>query len=471
MVLILKKIIYIVKLIGGAISDLFIYRGIFAVVGFFTSRKFPPAKEQHKYAILISARNEEKVIGKLLDSIHAQDYPAELIDVFVVADNCTDRTADIARGLGAHVYERFDPEHRTKGYALQYLVNCIKRDHGIFAFEAYFIFDADNLLRRDYISRMNESFDAGEKIVTSFRNTKNFDDNWISAAYALHWIRTALAEHRGKSIFRLASRIQGTGFMFAAEVIKDGWNYVTLTEDRAFCCGAVADGYKISYNDRAEFFDEQPTRARIALRQRIRWSKGHLQAFAELSPRLFGHIFVTRGMGNRDSADDTPRLVRFLKNIRFRIMSFDMLSICFPLSLKSVIQDILIFVFGLWLVFASGAVTTLEQAPAWITALLRFFRADQLTFAGVGAPFVFLGFSVLSLGSLYISDVVTAAYVFVRMHRRIPKIKWYRKVWYCLTFPIFDFTDRLSISIALVSHVEWKPIPHDRDIDLSSLDR
>ena len=139
------------------------------------------------------------------------------------------------------MYERKDPYRRTKGFALQYLVERIREDYGIDAFEGYFLFDADNLLKKDYITRMNESFDAGEKIITSYRNTKNFGDNWISASYGVHWLRTVRHEHRARSLFRLATRIQGTGFLFSWEIIKDGWNYTSLTEDRAFCADAVAN--------------------------------------------------------------------------------------------------------------------------------------------------------------------------------------------------------------------------------------
>ena len=123
--------------------------------------------------LLFQQRNEKNVIGNLLDSIKKQDYPKELLTVFVIADNCTDNTAEIARSHGAICYERFDDEHKTKGFALQYLFEKIEEDYGCMSFEGYFVFDADNLLKSDYISRMNDAFDAGEKIITSYRNTKN----------------------------------------------------------------------------------------------------------------------------------------------------------------------------------------------------------------------------------------------------------------------------------------------------------
>ena len=176
--------------IGSFLGACCTYFSLYTLVGLFGTRRFPKAKQYHKLAIVVAARNEATVIGNLMESIRRQASPADCVSVFVVADNCTDDTARLAREHGAVCYERFDPEHRTKGYALQFLFEQIRRDYGIDAFEAYILFDADNLLKGDFLSRMNEAFDAGEKIVTSYRNTKNFDDNWISASYALHWLRT-----------------------------------------------------------------------------------------------------------------------------------------------------------------------------------------------------------------------------------------------------------------------------------------
>lgn len=412
---ILNTLTTVIRAVQKVFGFIFDYRILYAIIGFFTTRKFPPAKVQHRYAVLVAARNEEAVIGHLIDSIRVQDYPSELVTVFVVADNCTDRTAAVARQLGAICYERTDPDRRTKGFALEYLVDCIGRDYGVETFEGYFVFDADNLLKEDYISRMNEAFDAGEKIITSYRNTKNFDDNWISASYGLHWLRTVRTEHRARSVFRLATRIQGTGFLMANEIIKDGWHYTSLTEDRALSADAVVAGYRISYNDAAEFYDEQPVSFRIAMRQRIRWSKGHLQAFVESGGKLFLGVF---------------------RHI-FRLRSFicyDMLSIILPRALVSLFCRWSLFFLGLVSLYLKG-----EPPSAFLAA--------------VGA--LLYGIATSCLG-----DVLAAAYVFFMERRRIKPIAWYKKLWYCVTFPLFDIMGRLSMVIALFTKVEWKPIPH-----------
>ena len=166
--------------IGSFLGACCTYFSLYTLVGLFGTRRFPKAKQYHKLAIVVAARNEATVIGNLMESIRRQDYPADCVSVFVVADNCTDDTARLAREHGAVCYERFDPEHRTKGYALQFLFEQIRRDYGIDTFEAYILFDADNLLKGDFLSRMNEALPQHQK----FR--RQLDLRVLRAALAAH---------------------------------------------------------------------------------------------------------------------------------------------------------------------------------------------------------------------------------------------------------------------------------------------
>lgn len=466
---IVKSIIAVINYIWAVISFLYKYRSVYTITGVFATRKFKKAKNYHKYAILVAARNEEAVIGRLIESIKNQDYKGEPVKIFVVADNCTDNTADVARELGAICYERTDSEHRTKGFALQYLVECIRKDYGIESFEGYFIFDADNLLKKDYISHMNDSFDLGEKIITFYRNTKNFDDNWISASYAIHWLRTIRNEHRARSVFHLATRIQGTGFLFANELIKDGWNYTGLTEDRAFCADAVAKGYKISYNNDAQFYDEQPVSIKIAMRQRIRWAKGHLQAFAETGPTLFKHMFYTGGAANREEKfANAPWYQKVLNNIRLRFISFDMLTVVFPRSLGSVIKRWLVYLLRTALILGGGLTVTVNDGPEFLRRLLKLLGVTVNSQKGVAIAWLLL-FTLSWILIGYFNGIITAIYIFVMEHKRIKHIRWYKKLWYCFTFPLFDLMGRVSFCIALFIKVEWKPIPHNASISIDQI--
>jgi cellulose synthase/poly-beta-1,6-N-acetylglucosamine synthase-like glycosyltransferase len=484
---IISALIAVVNGIWNVISSLYLFRNIYKITGVFFTRKFKKSNNYHKYAILVAARNEAAVIGNLVDSIRKQDYPSELIDIFVVADNCTDNTAEVARSYGAVCYERFDKKHCTKGYALQFLVENIRKDYGIENYEGYLIFDADNLLKHDYMSHMNNAFDAGEKIVTSYRNTKNFDDNWISASYGVHWLRTVRNEHRARSLFHFATRIQGTGFLFASELLKDGWNYTSLTEDRAFCADAVAKGYKISYNNEAEFFDEQPVDMKMVMRQRIRWAKGHLQAFAETGPQLFSHIFVTGGMANKTydgKSIDKPLWKKIYDNIRLRFMSFDMLTVVFPNSLVSSIRKVILYILRVILIVKTGKVFGVGAAGYivrfkingvvnWAIDWKDIFNCldinpsyESALNAALWLAFFMFTWTITS----YVSGIITAAYIYIVEHKRIKKIKLHRKIWFCLTFPIFDIIGRLSMIIAMFRKVEWEPILHNKSINIDEIE-
>lgn len=458
---ILRLIIDIINRVSGFISDLLKYKKVYKITGLFFTRKFKKATCNHKYAILVAARNEETVIGNLIDSINRQDYPKELITVFVVADNCTDKTAEIARKNGAVCYERFDNDHRTKGYALQFLVEQIKRDYDVESFEGYFLFDADNLLKYDYVTRMNESFDAGQKIVTSYRNTKNFGDNWISASYGVHWLRTIRNEHRARSLLHLATRIQGTGFLFSNELIKNGWNYVSLTEDRAFCADAVAQGYQISYNNDAEFYDEQPVDIKIAWRQRVRWAKGHLQALTETGPKLLKHIFITGGAANREHPNEIW-YKKLFRNIRLRFMSLDMLSVVYPRSLVTLFKRAIIYYLKFALILMGARFT------------FDIFKINLFGFELCKIPLK-SGIAALTISAFYASfvtyfnNIISAIYIYIIEHKRISHIPFLKKVWFCITFPIFDIIGKFALLIALFKKVEWKAIPHTSSVKIDDI--
>ncbi len=472
--------------IGTVITILFAYKSIYFIMGMVATRKFKEAKKKYKYGILIAARNEEKVIGNLLDSIKKQDYPSDLITTFVIADNCTDKTAQIARDHGAICYERFDDLHKTKGFALQFLMDRIGEDYGRLSFDGYFIFDADNLLKSDYVSKMNNAFASGEKIITSYRHSKNFDENWISSTYAIHWLRSIRTDHRARSILRLATNIQGTGFLFASELVKDGWKYTSLTEDRAFTVDAVALGYRITYQDEAIFYDEQPTDLKIALRQRLRWSKGHLLAFAETGPKLFLNIFLGKALiKNKDKDKEKKKkktfkefLLSVVESIRHRFASFDMLMLTIPFTVINLARWILVtlilysfnaYVFGLKSINFFGGGTYLAK----FLRLIFNFRINIAPgfHAFFGALLIAIWARIFYRIGSYLENIFQAVYIFIIERKRIKKIPFSKKVLFCFTWPIFDLIGMYTTYIALFKKVEWKPIPHESKVTIDDINK
>ncbi len=420
----MEAVLKICNIIIIGFGALYSYQTLYVVLGLFFTKKFPEAKKQHKYAVIISARNEERVIGQLLDSINKQDYPKDKLTAFVVADNCSDNTADVARKYGAICYERNDSERCTKGYALQFLFENIKKDYGTDSFEAYIMFDADNLLKRDFVKHMNDAFDSGEKIITSYRNTKNLGKNFISATYGLHWIRTSRFISRARSFLGVTTWVQGCGFLFSNEFVKDGWNYTSLTEDRAFSIDAVVKGERVVYQNNAEFYDEQPSDIRITMRQRIRWAKGHLQAFAENWFVLIKGMFTAKGFLGKFNCFD----------MFVTMMPYNVIAI--PLKIMKYIASAFLFI-----AVVSGA--------ECLYVIPMFFKIV-----------IFEHFGVIPLAVL----------LFILEHRRLEKIKWYKAIFYSLMFPFFSIVGDIATWIALFSRVTWKPIPHDTDVCIDELE-
>lgn len=168
----------IIDLIFGTIMTIFglmtLHFLVFSIIGVFAKKKFPKAKVKHKYGIIIPARNEEPVVGGLIQSVYKNNYPQDKLQVFVIAHNCTDKTAEVARNLGATVYEYNNPDERTMGYAFKYLFEQIEKDYGTQNYDGFFLFNADNILDANYFEKMNDAFDAteGKSVITSFRNSK-----------------------------------------------------------------------------------------------------------------------------------------------------------------------------------------------------------------------------------------------------------------------------------------------------------
>ncbi len=388
------------------------------------TRKAPKqtASKDHRYAVLIAARNESAVISDLIASIKSQNYPQRLIDIFVIADNCTDDTAEVARRAGAKVFQRFNQELVGKGYALDYGLKRIWSEYPDAGFEAYFVFDADNVLDANYFREMNKTFDGGAKASTSYRNSKNFDSNWISAGYGVWFLREAKFLNQARLTLSTSCAVSGTGFFIADEVLRKagGWKWHLLTEDIEFSASSITDGLRIAYNPNAILYDEQPTTFRDSWNQRARWAKGFYQVFAHYAVGLARGIFTNeRGK---------------------RFACYDMLMTIAPgmlLSIISIIFNAVIIALSLTGVISVGV------AIASSISSIFFCLFNYLMFMFV--------FGVLTTFVEWNSIRATAK----------------RKVISALTFPFFMLTYIPIALYALVSKAKWKPIKHTISVDVA----
>lgn len=395
------------------------YKIIYGLIGFFgKEKKFPTAKRLRSFGIIICARNESAVIGNLLDSIEKQAYPKELIKVFAVADNCSDDTADICRAYGATVYERFDKTKKRKGYAMGFLFENIKRDYGIDTLDAYVVFDADNVLSPNYLKEINKALDTECDIAIGYRNTKNFDENVISAAYGIHFLRSSALMHRPRAKLGFSTHIAGTGYAIRSDILENGWHHFSLTEDTEFTITSFSNGKKAVFCEAAEFYDEQPHNVNVMVRQRLRWEKGRLLCFFRYIGKLFTGTF---------------------KNKLNPLSSYDMFMYFFPK--------------GLFVAFLS-----------------LIYPVAQI-FAGIFDPnslFSLPMTMLVSAASMYLGCLFLGAVTVIRERRHI-KCSTGKLILYTLAFPWFDITCLPIAILSLFIKVKWKRIRHDRDINIDDI--
>lgn len=391
------------------------YQFVYIFIPFLKGARKYKTKKMCRYAVLVPARNEEKVIPHLIASLKGQSYPSELVDIFVIADNCTDNTAEVSRKAGAyHVIERFNKVEVGKGYALDYALNLIKTEFPDNKYDGFFVFDADNLLDENFIAEMNKMFTNGHRILTSYRNTKNYGTSWVSAGGSLWYLRESRFLNHPRTIMNTSCAISGTGFLIHADILEriGGWKFFLLTEDIEFSLQQVLDGETIGYCDKAVLYDEQPVLFSQSWRQRLRWTKGSMQVTKKFFFKMVKGIFNGPGFACFDLAVSTmiPLMLTIISG--FAVVLFTILGIVFKMG----VNDFLI--------------------------ILR-----SLTDTAINSYFMLLGIGIVTTISEWDK-------IFAPIHK---------KILYTFTFPIFMFSYIPITFVALFSKdVKWKPITHDQ---------
>ena len=296
------------------------------------------------------------------------------------------------------------------------ILDHIFEDKGETAYDGFFVFDADNIVDRDFVREMNKMFDTGEyTALTSYRNSQNFCANWISAGYALWFLRESRFLNRPRTQLGVNCAVSGTGFLVSAQAVREdaGWPYHLLTEDIEFSIACATRGRRIGYCGKAVIYDEQPEKFKQSWDQRLRWSKG----FYQVDAKYTGSLLRGCTRGGREG-----------------MSCYDMLMTVAPCNLFT------IAVLALSIIVC---VTSLTQS-AFITyrAMRVLGRIFWLTLRGITA-------------SLFLFGAVTMAAEWKRIAGPVHK-----KILYTFTFPFFMLT-YVPISVAaLVGKVEWRPIRH-----------
>lgn len=397
----------------GVFCLLYAYQAFYTIVVWV---KKPPKKPQSaplkRYAVMVCGRNEAAVIRDLIGCIDNQTYPRDHLTVFVMADNCTDNTAEVAKAAGAIVYERNSTELVGKSYALEELITHIGEDYPG-QFDGYFVFDADNILKTDYIEQMHLTLAAGNEIATSYRNSKNYGSNWVSAAHGVWFLHESRYLNEARYTLHCSCAISGTGYVFTQKVLDelDGkWPFHFMTEDVQFSAHQILHGRHIAYCPEAEFYDEQPLTFRQSYDQRKRWAKGNIEVFWHYKKDLIKGFF------------------------KGDFSCYDMLMAAIPAFVLTSLSLI---------VMIASLVVKLCSQTSFLDAILSV---------------------IVTFGGLYVSMIGLALITTITEWKKIYARTW-QKIVYLFSFPIFMLSYIFIVYVVMFKKVTWVPIVHTESVD------
>jgi len=374
-------------------------------------KDYTPTK---RFALITAAHNEEAVIRYHLESLKKLNYPPELFDIYVIADNCTDNTAGVARQEGVRVYERFS-KRRGKGFALEWMFNELYKMEEQ-KYDAICLFDADNVVSSNFLLEMNAKLKQGYRSIQGYLDTKNPNDSWVTACYATAYWSMNRMWQLARYNLGLSNALGGTGLCLDYELLKEyGWGATCLTEDLEFTMKLLLNGTKTAWAHDCKVYDEKPVHFSQTWRQRTRWLQGHWDvALRYMVPLL------KKGLAERKWYPIDGAIYLF--------QPFLIMTMLFNMAMT------LVAAFFPEPIYASPLSSTL---PGWFWVI-----------------FGVLGYCYPMLG-LYLEGAPKKAY------------------YYYITYPIYGLTWFPVTLVGLVKHgnqSEWAHTMHTRGISITSLE-
>ncbi|HEX3029402.1 MAG TPA: glycosyltransferase family 2 protein [Clostridia bacterium] len=380
----------IVMVFQFSLIPVFLYQLVIGMFGWVKRKDIPAErfKPVKSFAIIVAAHNEEMVIGNIVRNMRGLNYPEDLYDLFVIADNCDDNTAKVARENGAQVFERFNDKQRGKGFALEWMFEKLFKMEK--KYDAVCVFDADNLVSSNYLMEMNKQLCKGHTVIQGYLDSKNPHDSLIAGSYSItYWINNRVFQ-LPRYYLGLSCAVGGTGFVVATEVLKEiGWGATCLTEDLEFTIKLVLKGKKVYWSHEAIVYDEKPLTLAQSWKQRKRWMQGQ----ADCAVRYLKDL-VTKVIRDRSwvAFDVVMYLVQpliivlngvaLVFNVLRMVLFMDMSKLFTPGTLITVLTFLFLTYFFLIFVALEGKVT-----PK-IIAYFLFFPVYNLTWI----PIIVQGF-------------------------------------------------------------------------------
>lgn len=267
-------------------------------------RKMPEAGGKLRFAVLTAARNEASCIASFVESIRRQRYPEELVDIYVVVNNCTDNTAKAAAAAGAEVIFA-SPAVRSKGDALREGFDILMRSK---EYDAYCVFDADNEASGNFLAEMNRALCGGARVAKSRILAKNAEESLIAACYGIFFSNANTLLNGARARLGISARVIGTGFAVRHDLMEElgGWNTKTLTEDAEFYAMLAERGERVAFVPEAVTYDEEPLTFGESMIQRRRWMSGIMEVGRDAFVPLMKSAVC--GRGGRQAVDALVQL-------------------------------------------------------------------------------------------------------------------------------------------------------------------
>jgi 1,2-diacylglycerol 3-beta-glucosyltransferase len=252
-----------------------------------------------RFAIVIPAHDEASVIAETVNRLSGLDYPEELFTIHIVADHCSDSTAEAARHAGAVVHERNEGPRTGKGAALSWLFQKIlKKDH----FDAVVIFDADTRVDPEFLQVMNCRLAGGDQVIQGQHVIRNPDQGWFPALTWAMFLIDNRFQNLGRSNLGWSAKNMGDSICFRAEVLLQlGWGE-GLTEDYHLRHKLLLNDIRIAYEPAAIGYGEAPITWDRARAQRARWLRGTHDSSKQYIKHLISEGIKKRNLAMLDGA-------------------------------------------------------------------------------------------------------------------------------------------------------------------------
>ena len=275
---------YILVATSGVSIVFLIFTSIYYLIFWSVSAKatpeIPHSNKRTNFAVLVAARNESKVISHLLDSLLIQTYPRKNYEVYVIVESEDDPTVEIVKQKGFKIFvrDRLEDGRRTKGFALQECIDYLWRNN--INYDAYMIFDADNVVDPNFIEVMNDLRQTGVQVGIGYRNFTNANTNWLTVGSAVMFSYMNQITSKGRSTLFHKATLMGTGYYVDVDIIKDagGWIFTGMTEDIQLTTYCYYHDIYMSYHPVVCFYDEQSPEWATVHNQQVRWLAGYFQS-------------------------------------------------------------------------------------------------------------------------------------------------------------------------------------------------